>query len=68
MLMQEIRTLARQRGIKPGKLTKVSLVRTIQQAEGNFACFATARNGECDQTGCLWRQDCFAIAAKGLAS
>lgn len=68
MIMQEIRTLARQRGIKPGKLTKVSLVRTIQQAEGNFACFATAYDGECDQAGCLWREDCLALARKGRAS
>ncbi|MCG6885627.1 MAG: SAP domain-containing protein [Proteobacteria bacterium] len=68
MLMQDIRAIARQRGVKPGKLTKVSLVRTIQQSEGNFACFATAQYKECDQVGCLWRKDCFAIAKKGLAS
>ncbi|HID48751.1 MAG TPA: SAP domain-containing protein [Chromatiales bacterium] len=68
MLMQEIRTLARQRGIKPGKQSKISLVRAIQRTEGNFACFATAYDGECDQTGCLWRKDCFALARKGLAS
>jgi hypothetical protein len=68
MLMQDIRSIARQRGIKPGKLTKVGLVRTIQQSEGNFACFATAHHSECDQMDCLWRKDCFAAAKKGLAS
>lgn len=68
MIMQEIRELAKVRGIKPGKLTKPGLIRTIQLEEGNFPCFATAISGECDQTGCLWREDCFAAAKKGLAS
>jgi len=64
MQMQEIRDRAKEYGIKTAKLTKVSLVRSIQVAEGNFSCFATAVNGDCDQTGCLWREDCFALAKK----
>ena len=62
--MQEIRTIAKEFGIKTAKQTKVDLVRTIQQAEGNFSCFATATAGDCDQTGCLWREDCFELAKK----
>ena len=64
MHMQEIRSIAKEYGIKTAKQTKVDLVRTIQQAEGNFSCFATATDGICDQTGCLWREDCFALAQK----
>jgi len=64
MNVQEIRVMARQLGIRPGKLPKLELVRQIQQTEGNFACFATAIDGRCDQPGCLWRKDCFAMAAK----
>lgn len=64
MNMQEIRTIAKEFGIKTSKATKVDLVRTIQQNEGNFACFATAADGVCDQTGCLWREDCFTAAKK----
>jgi len=64
MNVQEIRVIARERGIKPGKLTKLALVKTIQHDEGNFACFGTAAIGECDQTSCLWRNDCFEIARK----
>lgn len=65
MQMQEIRNRAKTIGIKASvKQTKVDLVRSIQVAEGNFSCFATAVNGECDQTGCLWREDCFALAKK----
>jgi hypothetical protein len=68
MVMQEIRVLARDRGIKAGKLSKVDLVREIQRAEGNFDCFASARDGVCDQIQCLWREDCFDLARKALAA
>jgi hypothetical protein len=64
MNMQEIRSIAKDRGIKTGKLTKVSLVRNIQADEGNIACFATDVEGVCDQLGCIWRDDCFTLAKK----
>lgn len=64
MQMQEIRSIAKTYGIKTSKATKVDLVRLIQDAEGNFSCFATATSGECDQTGCVWRKDCFEAAKK----
>ena len=64
MKVEEIRTIARERGIKPGKLPKAQLVRRIQLSEGNFDCFATAREGVCDQLQCLWRRDCFAMAPR----
>ena len=64
MQMQEIRTIAKNFGIKTSRQNKVELVRSIQVAEGNFSCFATAVNGECDQTGCVWRKDCFEAAKK----
>ena len=64
MNMQEIRGLAKEFGIKTSRMTKVNLVRSIQLAEGNFSCFASAVDGECDQAGCSWREDCFAAAKK----
>lgn len=64
MQMQDIRTIAKEHGLKTSKQTKVGLVRLIQVAEGNFACFATAIDGDCDQMGCMWREDCFAAAKK----
>ena len=64
MNMQDIRSIAKEYGLKTGKMTKVSLVRTIQLTEGNFDCFATASAGECDQTSCLWRDDCLTLAKK----
>lgn len=67
MNMQEIRVLAKDMGIKSARMSKVSLIQTIQLAEGNFSCFSSAKNGECDQQQCLWRDDCF-TAAKQLKS
>jgi hypothetical protein len=64
MNSNEVRSHAREIGLKPGKQTKVNLVRAIQRTEGNFDCFATAANGECDQMGCQWRQDCFSAAKR----
>ena len=68
MKIEEIRTLAQDIGIKPGKLNKTQLVRSIQLQEGNFDCFATAVNKTCDQQACLWLKDCFAAATKKPAA
>jgi hypothetical protein len=69
MNMQEIREIARQRGLsRTGRVTRLQLIRNIQSAEGNFPCFATALQAQCDQAGCLWQQDCFNTARKATAS
>ncbi len=58
MRLAEIERKARTLGIKDTwKYSKKDLVRNIQSAEGNFACFATARVS-CEQMGCCWRGDC----------
>ena len=62
MNMQEIRVIARNIGVKPGKMTKVELVRAVQREEGNFDCFATAANESCGQGECLWLKDCGKMA------
>jgi len=67
MQMQEIRIIAKDLGLKTSRSTKVDLVRSIQAAEGNFGCFATAIDGDCDQVECIWRKDCF-VAAKKLTN
>lgn len=58
MKVEEIRTIAKMRGLKPGKMTKLELVRAIQAAEGNRVCFGTGMAASCGQEGCLWRVDC----------
>lgn len=59
MNIEEVRSIAKKRSIKIGKLSKTELIKTIQSEEGNFSCYGSALNGECDQANCLWREDCF---------
>lgn len=68
MNLPQIRSIASSKGVKPGKLNKIDLVRAIQREEGTFDCFATAYEGVCDQQTCLWREDCFSSSKKGLSS
>ncbi len=56
--MKEIRVVAKQRGIKPGKLNKLNLIRLIQKGEGNNECYASTQSSNCGQVTCLWREDC----------
>ena len=69
MKMDEIKKIARKLEIKPGKLNKTDLVRSIQSKEGNYECFASVTEASaCDQTECLWRSDCFSTAKKAKAA
>lgn len=64
MNMQEIRIKAHEIGIKTSRMSKLGLIQSIQLKEGNFNCFASARQGVCDQMNCMWRKDCFSAAKK----
>lgn len=68
MKIKEIRIMAKSQGIHPGKISKTGLIRMIQTEEGNFDCYGTAIDGECDQANCLWREDCFDAALEGEPS
>lgn len=68
MNLEEIRTIAKSHSIKTGRLSKISLIKTIQLGEGNFDCYSTATQGECDQGGCSWREDCFESSIQGELS
>lgn len=58
MNLKDVKEIAKQKGIKAGKMKKEELIRSIQKSEGNFDCFGTAISGECSQNDCLWREDC----------
>jgi len=58
MNMQEIKSIAKVKGVKAGTLKKAELVQAIQMAEGNEACFGTGRSATCGQMECLWKDDC----------
>lgn len=58
MKMQEVREIAKKMGIKTANMKKVDIIRTIQQTEGNNDCYQTGYAEKCDQSNCLWRDDC----------
>ncbi|HIJ89680.1 MAG: hypothetical protein OEV89_02355 [Desulfobulbaceae bacterium] len=60
MKMLDIKTKAKDLGIKPGKLKKEDLIRAIQEKEGNFPCFGSAIEN-CTQEDCCWREDCLFV-------
>jgi hypothetical protein len=68
MNLAQIRSIAKAHHINPGKLSITELIKSIQTQEGNFACFATATNGECDQKSCGWREACFESSKRGELS
>ena len=38
---------------------QAEIIRLIQTANGQDACYAAPINGECSNMECLWRDDCF---------
>jgi hypothetical protein len=58
MKIQDIKDIAKKKGVNAGKMNKTDLIRAIQKAEGNNACFATPSVQTCGQMNCLWRADC----------
>lgn len=58
MKVQEIREMAQRMSISAAKLKKGDLIREIQKAEGNCACFGSGRSTLCGQPECLWIDDC----------
>jgi hypothetical protein len=60
MTMGEIKDKAKNLGITPGSMKKTELIRSIQGAEGNTACYGTT-NGTCQWTDCCFKADCLKI-------
>jgi len=58
MLVKEIKKIAESRGVEAGKLKKLDLIRKIQSAEGNNACYKTDISPTCEESECLWFGDC----------
>lgn len=58
MKADEVKEIAKQRGIKAGKMNKADLIKAIQSNEGNDVCFGSGKFPLCGQNNCLWREDC----------
>ena len=57
MKMPDIKKKAQAIGVNPAKLKKGDLIRAIQKAEGNPACFGSGTSA-CPYLDCCWREDC----------
>jgi len=58
MNLTEIKQLAKDRNIAPGKMRKEDLIHSLQAQEGNPQCYNTNFSQACGQPNCLWRPDC----------
>jgi len=58
MKVEELKEIAKRRGINPSKMKKADLIRAIQADEGNPQCFSTGEKDKCGQESCLWQEDC----------
>ena len=61
MKLQEVKAIAKRKGVDPARMKKDELIKAIQRAEGNNDCFGTAPSVECGQMNCLWREDCLEV-------
>jgi len=61
---KELLKMAKKLNIADTGLSKVELIRKVQQSEGNFDCYAKASEGVCDQSECLWREDCLQVSVE----
>ncbi len=66
MNINEVRKIAKSKGVSSAKLKKAEIIKAIQRAEGNFDCFGTAVDGFCDQSACLWYEDCVSESRKNF--
>jgi len=58
MKMNDVKKIAKGLGLTTAVgMKKAQIIRAIQEREGNFPCFGTARD-YCDQPKCIWQQDC----------
>lgn len=60
MTMQEIKKIAKTKGLIFRNANKITIIRAIQRTEGFNDCFATLSGKECGVENCIWKEDCFA--------
>ncbi len=58
MNFERVKEIARERGLKAGRMKKADLIRAMQVQEGNLPCYATGRIADCGEYDCLWRKIC----------
>ena len=61
MRVVEVKAMAKEMGVRPGRKRKAHLIREIQDREGNIPCLGTSRVETCGEEECLWREDCWKV-------
>lgn len=60
MKVGQIKEKAKNLGITAGKMKKIELIHSIQQAEGCEPCFGSS-GGSCEYRDCCFMKDCLKI-------
>jgi len=58
MKLDDVKKIAKDRGIPIKNMKKTDIIRTIQRDEGNIDCYNTDSSDTCGQLSCIWRDDC----------
>lgn len=58
MKLDDVKKIAKDRGLQSKNMKKVELIRAIQRTEGNSDCYNTNSSDSCGQYSCIWRDDC----------
>ena len=58
MKISDVKAKAKAVGVDPGKMKKADLIRAIQRAEGNNACYGSEEAQNCPHVICCFMVDC----------
>jgi len=58
MKLDDVKKIAKDRGVQSKNMKKVEIIRAIQRDEGNCDCYNTGTADTCGQFSCTWRDDC----------
>ena len=56
--IEERNQIVKEHNLNLAKVTKVELIRALQQAEGEYQCFGSNIATTCEQHNCVWRAYC----------
>ncbi len=64
MHINDVRQVAKEKGVNTFGMNKVDIIRLVQRSENTFECFGTDRFEYCNEQGRLWRKDCLCLNNK----
>jgi len=58
MKLEDVKKIAKDRGIQIKNMKKAEIIQAIQRDERNNDCYNTDFSDSCGQFSCIWRDDC----------